>query len=191
MRGPVRGPSHRCKQCNQGHRWHDSVVFVQQVRTVHGAGVLIIRRSWVRAPPAPPVVIRYIRCRPWDRCRRYRMSPDRPSGPALAVPDLVQRGPARTRLRFQLTPRPRCGDPQAKTHPRPIGTAPAGQQAFLLRPSKGPEPLKGKRPTAAPFQEVAVTRETSSETQDRRVPDRSDPLHGQRRTAHLRKRPWV
>ena len=52
-RGPVRGPSHRCKQCNQGHLWHDSVVSVQLVRTMHGTVVLIIRRSWVRAPPPP------------------------------------------------------------------------------------------------------------------------------------------
>jgi hypothetical protein len=77
-----------------------------------------------------------------------------------------QRGPARTRLRLQLTPRPRCGDPQAKTHPRPIGAAPAGQQAFPIRPSKGPEPLKDKRPTAVPFQEVTVHREMSSVPQD-------------------------
>ena len=46
-----------CKQCNQGHRWHDSVVSVQLVRTMHGAVVLIIRRSWVRAPPAPLAVL--------------------------------------------------------------------------------------------------------------------------------------
>jgi len=152
-RGPVRGPSHRCKQCNQGHLWHDSVVSVQLVRTMHGAVVLIIRRSWVRAPPAPPVAIRYIRCRPWTdpggiACRQIGLA-----GQYLPSQISRQRGPARTRLRFQLTPRPRCGDPQAKTHPRPIGTAPAGQQAFPIRPSKGPEPLKGKRPTAAPFQE--------------------------------------
>jgi len=31
-RGPVRGPSHRCKQCNQGHRRHGSVVSVQVER---------------------------------------------------------------------------------------------------------------------------------------------------------------
>jgi hypothetical protein len=67
---------------------------------------------------------------------------------------------------FQLTPRPRCGDPQSKTHLRPIGTAPAGQQAFPIRPSKGPEPLKGKRPTAVPFQEVTAHREMSSVPQD-------------------------
>ena len=77
-----------------------------------------------------------------------------------------RRGPARTRLRFQLAPRPRCGDPQAKTHPRPIGAAPVGQQAFPIRPSKGPEPLKGKRPTAMPFQEVTVPGERSSVPQD-------------------------
>jgi hypothetical protein len=143
-------------------------------------------RSWVRAPPAPPAVIRYIRCCPWTdaggiACRQIGL-------PGQHLPSQIsrQRGPARTRLRFQLTPRPRCGDPQAKTHPRPIGTAPAGQQAFPIRPSKGPEPLKGKRPTAAPFQEVTVTRERSSEPQDRRVPDRSDPLHGRRRTARLK-----
>ena len=49
----VRGPSHPCKRCNQGHRWHDSVVSVQLALVAHGAVVLIIRRSWVRAPPAP------------------------------------------------------------------------------------------------------------------------------------------
>jgi hypothetical protein len=53
-RGPVRGPSHRCKQCDQGHRRHGSVVSVQVVRTMHRAVLLIIRRSCVRAPPAPP-----------------------------------------------------------------------------------------------------------------------------------------
>jgi hypothetical protein len=44
-RGPVRGPSHPCKRCNQGHRCHGSVVSVQPGRTVHWAGLLIIRRS--------------------------------------------------------------------------------------------------------------------------------------------------
>jgi hypothetical protein len=53
-RGPVRGPSHPCKQRNWGHRRHDPVVSVQLAHVVHGAVVLIIRRSWVRAPPAPP-----------------------------------------------------------------------------------------------------------------------------------------
>jgi hypothetical protein len=62
MRGPVRGPSHRCKQYNQGHRRHGSVVSVQVVRTMHEAVLLIIRRSWVRSPAAPPVLIRYIWC---------------------------------------------------------------------------------------------------------------------------------
>ena len=33
-----------------------SVSSVQLARIVHGAVVLIIRRSWVRAPPAPPEV---------------------------------------------------------------------------------------------------------------------------------------
>ena len=53
-RGAVRGPSHPCKQCNQGHRRHGIVVSVQLARIVHWAVLLIIRRSWVRAPPAPP-----------------------------------------------------------------------------------------------------------------------------------------
>ena len=152
-RGPVRGPSHPCEQCNQGHRRHGSVISVQVAHPERCAVLLIIRRSWVRAPPAPPAVIRYIRCRPWTDAGgiAYRQI----GLPGQHLPSQIsrQRGPARTRLRFQLTPRPRCGDPQAKTHPRPIGTAPAGQQAFPIRPSKGPEPLKGKRPTAAPFQE--------------------------------------
>ena len=49
----VRGPSHRCKRCNQGHQRRDSGVSVQVVRTVHEARLLIIRRSWVRAPLVP------------------------------------------------------------------------------------------------------------------------------------------
>ena len=115
------------------------------------AVLLIIRRSWVRAPPAPPVVRHYIRCRPWTdaggiACRQIGF-------PGQHLPSQIsrQRGTARTRLQFQLTPRPRCGDPQAKTHPRPIGTAPAGQQAFPIRPSKGPEPLKGQQAHGGPL----------------------------------------
>src|SRR6266567_5696912 len=56
-RGPVRGPSHLCNQCTQGHRRHGSVVSVQLARMMHEAVLLIIRRSWVRAPPAPPSLI--------------------------------------------------------------------------------------------------------------------------------------
>jgi hypothetical protein len=52
-RGPVRGPSHLCKRCNQGHRRHDSVVSVRVEHPERRAGLLIIRRSWVRAPTAP------------------------------------------------------------------------------------------------------------------------------------------
>jgi len=63
--GPVRGPSRPCKWCNQGHRRHGSVVSVQVVRMMHRAVVLIIRRSWVRAPPAPPVTSRIGRERLW------------------------------------------------------------------------------------------------------------------------------
>ena len=64
-RGPVRGPSHLCKRCNQGHRWHDSVVSVQLALVVRGAVLLIIRRSRVRAPPAPPAVSISDRRWPW------------------------------------------------------------------------------------------------------------------------------
>jgi mRNA interferase RelE/StbE len=63
-RGPVRGPSHPCKRCNQGHQRRGSVVSVQVVRTMHKAVLLIIRRSWVRAPPAPPTErIASVKCR--------------------------------------------------------------------------------------------------------------------------------
>jgi len=40
-RGPVRGPSHLCKRCNQGHRWHRSVVSVQAAHLERRAGLLI------------------------------------------------------------------------------------------------------------------------------------------------------
>ena len=53
-RGPVRGPSHLCRRCNQGYQRHYSVVSVQAARLERRAVLLIIRRSWVRAPPAPP-----------------------------------------------------------------------------------------------------------------------------------------
>jgi len=55
-RGPIRGPSHSCKRCNEGDRWHGSVVSVQVVHQLRRTGLLIIRRSWVRAPPAPPAI---------------------------------------------------------------------------------------------------------------------------------------
>jgi len=40
-----------------------SVPSVQLARVVHGGVLLIIRRSWVRAPPAPPVLAAVIRLR--------------------------------------------------------------------------------------------------------------------------------
>jgi hypothetical protein len=55
-RGPVRGPSHPCKWCNLSYGRQDFAVSVQPGRTVHWAVLLIIRRSWVRAPPAPLLV---------------------------------------------------------------------------------------------------------------------------------------
>ena len=53
-RGPVRGPSYPCKGCNERYRRHGSVASVQLARRLQDAVLLIIRRSWVRAPPAPP-----------------------------------------------------------------------------------------------------------------------------------------
>jgi hypothetical protein len=38
---------------------------VQLAHTMHGAVVLIIRRSWVRAPPAPPAVLIPVVGEPW------------------------------------------------------------------------------------------------------------------------------
>jgi hypothetical protein len=64
-RGPVRGPSHMCKWCNQRYRRHGSAVSVQLALLVHGAVFLIIRRSWVRAPPAPPAVLIVVVGEPW------------------------------------------------------------------------------------------------------------------------------
>src|ERR1700751_4284628 len=46
-RGPVRGPTHPGNRCNQGYRWHGSVVSVQVAHPKRRAVVLIIRRSWV------------------------------------------------------------------------------------------------------------------------------------------------
>jgi hypothetical protein len=65
MRGPVRGPSHLREQCNKGHQRHGSVVSVQVVCPAHVAVFLIIRRSWVRAPPAPPAVLISVTGEPW------------------------------------------------------------------------------------------------------------------------------
>src|ERR1051326_3770244 len=53
-RGPVRGPRHSCKRCNYRCRRADVVVSVQLAHPERRAVLLISRRSWVRAPPAPP-----------------------------------------------------------------------------------------------------------------------------------------
>jgi hypothetical protein len=42
-----------------------AVLFVLLETALHEGGLLIIRRPWVRVPPAPPAVIRYIRCLLW------------------------------------------------------------------------------------------------------------------------------
>src|SRR5207248_1721178 len=53
-RGPARGPSNSCTRCNLSHWRQDFVVSVQVAHSDRRAWLLIIRRSWVRAPPAPP-----------------------------------------------------------------------------------------------------------------------------------------
>jgi hypothetical protein len=52
-RGPARGRSNSCKWCHLSYGRQDFVVSVQAERPERRAGFLIIRRSWVRAPPAP------------------------------------------------------------------------------------------------------------------------------------------
>ena len=69
-RGPVRGPSHLCNQCAQGHRRHGFAVFVQLARTMYETVLLIIRRSWVRAPPAAPLCETVALPPPSRSCRR-------------------------------------------------------------------------------------------------------------------------
>ena len=53
-RGTVRGTMRQIISAQRVPSVRRPVLTVQLVRTVHGAVVLIIRRSWVRAPPAPP-----------------------------------------------------------------------------------------------------------------------------------------
>src|SRR6476646_11770115 len=55
-RGPDRGPTHQIIPAPPVPSVRYPVSSVQLARMVHGAVVLIIRRSWVRAPPAPPAV---------------------------------------------------------------------------------------------------------------------------------------
>ena len=64
-RGPARGPSNSCKWCNLSYGRQDFVVSVQVERRERRAVVLIIRRSWVRAPPAPPAVLIPVVGEPW------------------------------------------------------------------------------------------------------------------------------
>jgi hypothetical protein len=52
-RGPVRGPGHQIIPAPRVPSARLPVPSVQLARTVHEAVLLIIRRSWVRAPPAP------------------------------------------------------------------------------------------------------------------------------------------
>jgi hypothetical protein len=47
------------------HQRHGSVLSVPVVCLVHVAVLLIIRRSWVRAPPAPPAVLPFWIMVPW------------------------------------------------------------------------------------------------------------------------------
>ena len=55
-RGPVRGPGHQIIPVSRALLVRFPVLSVQLARMLHEAALLIIRRSWVRAPPAPPAV---------------------------------------------------------------------------------------------------------------------------------------
>jgi len=103
-RGPVRGPSHPCKGCNERYRRHGSVASVQLARRLQEAILLIIRRSWVRAPPAPhTLTCGNVRCGPAGQ-RAYRidagmvaaMTPGRAFRRAPQAPLEALAGQART-----------------------------------------------------------------------------------------------
>jgi hypothetical protein len=55
--GTVRGTTRRITPAQQVPSVRRPVQSVQLVRVMHGAVVLIIRRSWVRAPHAPPAIL--------------------------------------------------------------------------------------------------------------------------------------
>src|SRR5580658_1158717 len=143
-RGPVRGPSHPCEQCNQGHRRHGSVVSVQVAHPERRAVLLIIRRSWVRAPPAPPAVIRYIRCRPWTDAGGIAYRQIGLPGQHLPSPDLAA----------------------ARTGPNPAAI-PANPQAPLWRSSgqDSPAPHRSGVSRAAGFSYTAEQRPGTAERQ--------------------------
>jgi hypothetical protein len=128
---------------------------------------------------------------PVDRCRRYRISPDRPSGPALAVPDLAAARTGPNPAAIAANPQAPLWRPSGQDSPAPHRSGANQAAGFSYTAEQRPGTAERQKTHSGAIQEVTVTRETSSEPQDRRVPDRSDPLHGRRRTAHLRKRPWV
>ena len=53
-RVPVRGPGHQIIPVSRASLVRFPVLSVQLARMLHEAVLLVIRRSWVRAPPAPP-----------------------------------------------------------------------------------------------------------------------------------------
>ena len=76
-RGPVRGPGHQIIPARRVPSVRCSVPSAQLAPALRGSILLIIRRPWVRVPPAPPgafmlhpalTVDRFA-----DRCRRYRV----------------------------------------------------------------------------------------------------------------------
>ena len=128
---------------------------------------------------------------PVDRSRRYRMSPDRPCGPVLAVPDLAAARTGPNPAAIPANPQAPLWRPAGQDSPAPHRNGASRAAGFSHTAQQRPGTTEGQKAHSGAISGVTVTRETSSEPQDRRVPDRSDPLHGRRRTAHLKKRPWV
>ena len=64
-RGPVRGPGHRIIPAPRVPSMQWPVLSVQLACAVSEAILLIIRRSWVRAPPTPPAVLLAVSAVPW------------------------------------------------------------------------------------------------------------------------------
>ncbi len=132
-RGPVRGPSHLCKRCNQGHRWHRSVVSVQAAHLERRAGLLIIRRSWVRAPPAPhTLACENVRFGPagqpayrMDAGMVAAMTPGRAFRRAPQAPPEAPAGQART---GQARPGRAALQPDQVSRPRSRRRSPAAEQ---------------------------------------------------------------
>ena len=143
-RGPVRGPSHPCNRCDQRHRRHDSVVSVQVAHRERRAAVLIIRRSWVRAPPAPPAFSMSGQRWPWTdvggAVTSYRRHAEHPIRSRRATAERVLVGGAhgQSAIRNIHSILSRAIDAAQRWQTRPSGPSlppPAVRPSWLPRPS--------------------------------------------------------